>query len=372
MILRKLKTSEHLLTRPLWEQIFTEDSNEFLDYYYRNKTKNNEIYVIETDGVIRSMLQLNPYVLNIEDQEKESRYIVAVATEILHRGKGYMTELLKKSVRDMYTQKIPFTFLMPASEKIYYPHHFRYVYDADVWKASGVKKHLKIRDLLYKNVNEEVIFRMAEAEDCKRAAQFASRILKERYQVYTKRDWLYYENVLREQKSMNGGILLAEKEGEIQGMLLFEEEDELTVREPLFAEGCEHVFESGGLVLKKEETRPMIMARVVHAEELLSCMKCSEETGFEFILVDPVIRENNKLFFVKGNSERVVVRTKPWVRGKYEDVQKISIDALTSVLFGYKTLEKIEEEEQETFSAEFKEAISKIEPLKRVFINEIV
>ena len=56
----------------------------------------------------------------------------------------------------------------------------------------------------------------------------------------------------------------------------------------------------------------------------------------------------------------------------YEDVQKISIDALTSVLFGYKTLEKIEEEEQETFSAEFKEAISKIEPLKRVFINEIV
>ena len=112
MILRKLKTSEHLLTRPLWEQIFTEDSNEFLDYYYRNKTKNNEIYVIETDGVIRSMLQLNPYVLNIEDQEKESRYIVAVATEILHRGKGYMTELLKKSVRDMYIQKIPFTFLI--------------------------------------------------------------------------------------------------------------------------------------------------------------------------------------------------------------------------------------------------------------------
>ena len=92
MILRKLKTSEHLLTRPLWEQIFTEDSNEFLDYYYRDKTKNNEIYVIETDGVIRSMLQLNPYVINIEDQERESRYIVAVATEMLHRGKGYMLD----------------------------------------------------------------------------------------------------------------------------------------------------------------------------------------------------------------------------------------------------------------------------------------
>ena len=45
-ILKKLKSKERGLTRTLWEQVFTEDTKEFLDYYYTEKTKNNEIYVI--------------------------------------------------------------------------------------------------------------------------------------------------------------------------------------------------------------------------------------------------------------------------------------------------------------------------------------
>ena len=50
----------------------------------------------------------------------------------------------------------------------------------------------------------------------------------------------------------------------------------------------------------------------------------------------------------------------------------ISVDALTTILFGYKSLEKVEEEEQEKFSAEFKESISKLQPLNRILLNEIV
>ena len=53
----------------------------FLDYYYTEKTKNNEIYVIETDHDIRAMMQLNPYVIQMGKKAVESRYIVAVATE---------------------------------------------------------------------------------------------------------------------------------------------------------------------------------------------------------------------------------------------------------------------------------------------------
>ena len=46
MLLRKMKPEEHSLTRPLWEKVFMEDSKEFLDYYYSNKTKHNEIYYV--------------------------------------------------------------------------------------------------------------------------------------------------------------------------------------------------------------------------------------------------------------------------------------------------------------------------------------
>ncbi len=53
-ILKKLKSKEHLgLQEHCGEQVFTEDTKEFLDYYYTEKTKNNEIYVIETDHDIR-------------------------------------------------------------------------------------------------------------------------------------------------------------------------------------------------------------------------------------------------------------------------------------------------------------------------------
>lgn len=372
MLLRKMKPGEHLLTRPLWEKIFMEDSKEFLDYYYKNKTKNNEIYVIETDGEIRSMLQLNPYNLVVGMKEVPGRYIVAVATDSFYRGKGYMTELLKKAVRDMYAQKIPFAYLMPANEKIYYPHDFRFVYAEDKWKLEGIGKETRMKDLLSDCQEGKITYHLAESEDCKSLAHFVQKNLEDRYNVFAKRDWLYYENILREQRSMNGGILLAKCEEEIKGAFLFEEEGKLTVREPITEEGYESVFEAAGIHLEKEEAKPRIMARLLNVEELFSCMRCKGEMTASFVLVDPVIRENNKLFIIKGNSERIVVRTKPWMRGKYDDVQKISVDALTSIVFGYKSLEKIEEEEQEVFSKEFKESISKLEPLNKIFLNEIV
>lgn len=365
MILRKLKTEEHSLTRPLWKRIFEEDSEEFLDYYYTEIAKKNEIYVIETEGVIRSMIHLNPCLLRVGKKEMESRYIVAVSTDTLYRHKGYMSELLKKSVRDMYDAQIPFTFLMPANEKIYYPHDFRYIYDADIWNPVSSNG----REL----TAEKSLFRMAEQADCKRIAQFADRLLREKYQVYMKRDWQYYERMLLEQKSQKGGILLAESEGEIVGTVLYDEEEGFSVREPLVRPGFERVFEEKGMLLhRKEKKKPMIMARLLHVETLLSAMVCSEETEIQFVLYDPVIRENNRLFILRGNEEHLVVRTRTVAHGKDDGIQKISVDALTSIIFGYKTIEKIEEEEKETFSEEFKGKIGKLIPLSKVFLNEIV
>ena len=52
MKLRKLHPEEHIKTRKLWEEIFTEDTPEFLDYYYSVKAKDNEIYVIEDGHIV--------------------------------------------------------------------------------------------------------------------------------------------------------------------------------------------------------------------------------------------------------------------------------------------------------------------------------
>ena len=374
MILRKLKTEEHSLTRPLWERIFEEDTAEFLDYYYREIAEKNDIYVIEMDGAIRSMLHLNPCLLRVGKKEMESRYIVAVSTDTLYRHKGYMTELLKKSVRDMYDAQIAFTFLMPADENIYYPHDFRFIYDADMWDAvSANGRELTAEKMTHHESGQKILFRAANQADCKRIAQFADRLLREKYQVYMKRDWQYYERMLLEQQSQKGGILLAESEGEIVGTVLYDEEEAFSIREPMVLPGFERVFEEKGMILhRKEKKKPMIMARLLHVETLLSAMVCSEVMEIQFVLFDPVIRENNRLFILRGNEEHLVVRTKTVVSGKDDVIQKISVDALTSIIFGYQPIERIEEEEKESFSDEFKEEIRKLIPLSRVFLNEIV
>ena len=189
MILRKLKANEHVLTRPLWERVFDEDTTEFLDYYYTSKTEDNEIYVIEKDGEIHSMLHLNPYVLQIGKKEEGSRYIVGVATDRMYRGQGQMTELLRKAVRDMYTKKLPFTFLMPADEKIYYPHDFRFVYAAEQWEAFMANGEVPSLDaILHSGNGKRILLRPALASDCKKIAAFAEHILEEKYQIYVKRD----------------------------------------------------------------------------------------------------------------------------------------------------------------------------------------
>ena len=90
MQIRKISDAEKGKTRKLYEEIFSEDSVSFVDYYYTEKTKDNTIYVVEEDGAVRAMLHLNPYTLMVNGKEEPSHYIVAVATEKEYRKRGYM------------------------------------------------------------------------------------------------------------------------------------------------------------------------------------------------------------------------------------------------------------------------------------------
>ena len=151
MKIRKLDQSEPGKTRSLWEQVFSEDSQEFVDYYYYIKTKDNTIYVIEEDDEIRAMLQLNPYQVKLQESVVPSDYIVGVATQAEYRGRGYMRNLLIHALQDQYSQKMPFTFLMPAAEAIYYP------YDLFMNRnKSSLMKHFFLQEKNIKMMNIEI------------------------------------------------------------------------------------------------------------------------------------------------------------------------------------------------------------------------
>ena len=56
MRIRKLKDGEKGGARRLYEEIFSEDSPSFVDYYYTEKMKDNTIYVVEEGGLRASAI----------------------------------------------------------------------------------------------------------------------------------------------------------------------------------------------------------------------------------------------------------------------------------------------------------------------------
>ena len=125
MEIRYLRQEENERTRPLYEEVFVEDEQAFVDAYYRIKAKDNRILVAEDAGQIAAMLHCNPYTFRFRGQAVPADYIVAVATRRAYRHQGLMRSLLTKALRDMRAEKHPFTFLMPADEAIYTPFDFR-------------------------------------------------------------------------------------------------------------------------------------------------------------------------------------------------------------------------------------------------------
>lgn len=176
LVPRYLSQGERIRTRSLYETVFPEDSERFVDYYYQYKTRDNEILVLEQGDEPVSMLHLNPYTMIVNGYELKSNYIVAVATRKDCRHQGYMRTLLKKALRDMGEQKMPFTFLMPARESLYTPFDF-------VW----ICPHTPL---------PERVLRLGAKEQ--------NRYLSSRYQMFCRRDERYMENLAAERTAETG------------------------------------------------------------------------------------------------------------------------------------------------------------------------
>lgn len=404
MEVRKLDISEHGQSRRLWEQVFAEDTREFLDYYYYFKTRDNVIYVLEEDDAIRSMLQLNPYTVQVGTEQFIGHYIVGVATEEEYRKRGYMGDLLRKSMQDMYVCKEPFTFLMPAAEAIYTPYDFRFVYKQKIQRyVFETNMNQSIGSVSEEN-QSEVVVSEAGIGDGAALADFFNRYFAEQFQIYAVRDENYYRTMLFEQQSENGGIRLLKKEGKLVGAFLYGDEEGLEIREPFYLKENEQEFwnavrqlcvernQTGTFVyaginrgsgvlqsLKEETKKPMVMFRIIHLESLLGLLRTREREQIDcsFAVLDSILPQNSRIWKLQSESgaqSEVLdnVYGKILVRETEDSEGVLSIAALTSLLFGYKSVEEIAEEPDVFLTEHLKGELKKIQPLQQIFLNEIV
>lgn len=405
MEVRLLKQQEHGKTRLLWEKVFQEDSKAFLDYYYFFKTRENSVYVVEEDEEIRSMLHLNPFLIQVGEGQFDGRYIIAVATEESYRKRGYMGMLLRKAMQAMYQEKQPFTFLMPAAEAIYTPYDFRFVYDQNVWKYTAVEKQ------------EQKSLPVSEAGigDGADLAAFFMEYFSERFQIYAVRDEQYYQTMLFEQQSENGGIAILKRSEKIVGCFLYGDEDGLEIREPLYLKEyetefwaavgkmCEKHGQKEALVyagISEEEKigtvefqkqKPTIMVRILHLESLLRLLKtkAGEQIDCSFAVLDSILTQNSRVWKLQSSPIGEIeegedtakevekqrssdCKTKIYVRETEDSEGVLSIAALTSLLFGYKSVEEVAEDPDVFLSERLMGELKKIQPLDKIYLNEIV
>lgn len=326
MEIRRLDKEEHAKTRPLYEEVFSEDSKNFVDYYYTEKVRDNQIYVVEEDGDIQAMLHLNPYELSVNGEKKDVNYIVAVATREAYRKRGYMAGLLKCSLQDMYEAGESFTFLMPAAETIYQPFDFRTVYEQEkpfVTELDGWER--------------------LQETDCAGLAEWANKKLSETRQVYAIRSEAYYKR-LREEYACDGADLMVKKQ-----------------------EGV--IIDCGIRLPEEEKEKPKIMIRIVDVRRILMALSLKSLTAVCFTVTDPLIKGNNRCLVLTGTEYSGVMLMDADPKNS-EGI--LPVGTLASLLFGACSIEEALAEDGVTMSDRMQNEWKKIIPLSRICLNETV
>ena len=421
-VIRYLPDEEKNRTRALWERIFAEDSERFLDYYYHIKTADNEILVLERDGEILSMLQLNPYRLQLGAAQVEAAYVIAVATDSRYRHQGMMARLLKRAMQDRRAKGQPFLFLMPAAEAIYRPFGFRFIYrqqsmtgvpgvpdDAEpltpVEDHSPVKAGLPQKPDGWKGSTEAWKLSPVAEDELEAAARFAEDQLSRRHiRVRTIRDRYYYHVLKKECQAENGNLCWMLQDGRRQGLVAYTYEEAVEVREPLLPEperleealnGCFGSFHRplyvSGIVpgkeqngvqktegkpesgkWKQEPVRPVIMARALDLSVLTAGIRAVCPVSLVLDLEDGILPDNTGRFLWQVSElESCWEKLPVFGESGKAPVLRASVDEFVQLLFpggepavSAALLERMAPEVQEVWG--------KLSVYINVFLNEIV
>ena len=99
--------------KALWKICF-DDSEEFVEMYFRLRYKNEVNVVIQSGDEVISALQMIPYPMTFCGEMVQTSYISGACTHPDFRSKGVMRELLSQSFARMLRNGVHFSTLIPA------------------------------------------------------------------------------------------------------------------------------------------------------------------------------------------------------------------------------------------------------------------
>lgn len=123
MTIRLATEADQKDIRELWQLVFTEDSESYLDFYFDVVMNKNKVIIIREDNELVGMLHLNPYELS---HGVNIFYIVGVATHPNHRRKGIMRSMLDMAHQKALEEQREL-ILLPEDERFYTPFGYKFV-----------------------------------------------------------------------------------------------------------------------------------------------------------------------------------------------------------------------------------------------------
>lgn len=351
-------------TKHLWHMCFPEDSESFIEYYYKEKTKDNEILVKKDNGLLISMVQYNPYVVKLRGRLWKLDYLVGVATEESRRREGHFWDVFVKMLHDEEAAGKPITYLVPVNPAVYAPMGFTFIGNVASYELTE-----KAKQTLTRTVCQDT------PEDCGRAAVYMEQWLGARYEMYTRRDAAYVSRLIKELASENGTLEFLEQDGRLVGLDAYWGWE---VREHrlLYAEDAYTV---------KTGEKPWNMARLTNIGALLAAfgLKQAEQQGEEKRMLtlgirmnDPILEMNNGEFvwtIGENGSSLKVRKPEPDTCGCTENVSvwlETKPEELVSWLFGCQKAEEIWGGQFE--NKELAEILAQVDTVNGVYLDEIV
>lgn len=351
-------------TKHLWHMCFPEDSESFIEYYYKEKTKDNEILVKKDNGLLISMVQYNPYAVKLRGRLWKLDYLVGVATEESRRREGHFRDVFVKMLHDEEAAGKPITYLVPVNPAVYAPMGFTFIGNVASYELTEEAKQTLTRTVCQDT-----------PEDCGRAAVYMEQWLGARYEMYTRRDAAYVSRLIKELASENGTLEFLEQDGRLVGLDAYWGWE---VREHrlLYAEDAYTV---------KTGEKPWNMARLTNIGALLAAfgLKQAEQQGEEKrmltlgIRMNDLILEMNNGEFVwtigENGSSLKVRKTEPDTCGCTENVSiwlETKPEELVSWLFGCRKAEEIWGGQLENKG--LAEILAQVDTVNGVYLDEIV
>lgn len=351
-------------TKHLWHMCFPEDSESFIEYYYKEKTKDNEILVKKDNGLLISMVQYNPYAVKLRGRLWKLDYLVGVATEESRRREGHFRDVFVKMLHDEEAAGKPITYLVPVNPAVYAPMGFTFIGNVASYELTEEAKKTLTRTVCQDT-----------PEDCGRAAVYMEQWLGARYEMYTRRDAAYVSRLIKELASENGTLEFLEQDGRLVGLDAYWGWE---VREHrlLYAEDAYTV---------KTGEKPWNMARLTNIGALLAAfgLKQAEQQGEEKRMLtlgirmnDPILEMNNGEFvwtIGETGSSLKARKPEPDTCGCTENVSiwlEAKPEELVSWLFGCRKAEEIWGGQLENKG--LAEILAQVDTVNGVYLDEIV